>query len=96
MIDAFDTLEDIAAELGKRATVGTFIVVVGSAEAAAAGAPANLTPAMALHRYDRDDREKSETYLRLVKVALGIEVQEFIRRYCEPPKCFQPPAADSA
>ena len=90
MIDAFDTLQEIAAELGKRATVGTFIVVVGSAEAAAAGAPAHLTPMMALHRYDRTDREVAETYLRCVKSAMRVEVEAFIMNYGEPPKCFQP------
>lgn len=96
MIDAFDTLEEIGDELGKRATVGTFIVVVGSAEAAAAGAPAHLTPMMALHRYDRTDREKAETYLRCVKSALAVEAQRFIDTHGAIPKCFQPPAADSA
>lgn len=96
MIDAFDTLEEIAAELGKRATVGTFIVVVGSAEAAALGAPAHLTPMMALHRYDRTDREAAETYLRCVKAAMRVEIEAFIMNYGEPPQCFQPPAADSA
>lgn len=96
MIDAFDTLAEIGDELGKRATVGTFIVVVGSAEASAAGAPAHLTPMMAMHRYDRTDREKAETYLRCVKAALRVEVEAFIMNYGEAPKCFQPPAADSA
>lgn len=97
MIDPFDTLEEIGNELGKRATVGTFIVVVGSAEAAAAGAPAHLTPMMALHRYDRTNREKAETYLRCVKAAMRIEVEAFVMNYGEPPECFkQPPAADSA
>lgn len=96
MIDPFDTLQEIGDELGRRATVGTFIVVVGSAESAAAGAPAHLTPMMALHRYDRTDRETAETYLRCVKAALRVEVEAFIMNYGEPPQCFQPPAADSA
>lgn len=90
MIDAFDTLQEIGDELGRRATVGTFIVVVGSAEAAAAGAPAHLTPMMALHRYDRTDREAAETYLRCVKAAFGIEIDAFTRRFGDIPKCFQP------
>ncbi len=95
MIDAFDTLEDIAAELGRRATVGTFIVVVGSAEAAALGAPKHLTPMMAMHRYERLDREKAETYLRCVKAALGVEVAAFLLAYGEPPECFkQPPESE--
>ena len=97
MIDPFDTLQEIGDELGRRATVGTFIVVVGSAEAAALGAPANLTPMMALHRYDRTDREKAETYLRCVKAAMRVEVEAFIMNWGEPPECFKhPPAADSA
>lgn len=97
MIDPFDTLDEIAAELGRRATVGTFIVVVGSAEAAALGAPAHLTPMMALHRYDRTDRAKAETYLRCVAAALRVETQAFMQNFGEPPECFkQPPEADSS
>ena len=90
MIDPFDTLQEIGDELGKRATVGTFIVVVGSAEAAEAGAPDHLTPMMALHRYDRTDREKAETYLRCVKAAMRVEVEAFIMNWGEAPECFKP------
>jgi len=96
MIDPFDTLEEIGDELGRRATVGTFIVVVGSAEAAALGAPANLTPIMALHRIDRSDREKAETYIRCVHAAMLAEVQAFVNEHGTMPECFKPPAADSA
>ncbi len=95
MIDPFDTLQDIGDELGRRATVGTFIVVVGSAEAAARGAPAHHTPVMALHQYDRTNRETAETYLRCVKAALRVEIEAFFMNFGKLPECLNtPPESD--
>lgn len=97
MIDPFDTLQEIGDELGRRATVGTFVIIAGSPEASAHGCPSHLTPIMSLSRIDRQDRERFESYLKCVLVAFEFEIKAFRSIYGECPSCFDnPPAADSA
>lgn len=82
------TTADLANELGRRAAVGAFIVLVGSPDAAelVRDIPNELNPVLVLHRIDRADQGRFHDLLRAVATVFNFEQAHYLHMHGTPPQ----------